>query len=70
LSVLSPADGAPKAYPPTPPSSDRELVLMSRTPSELDEVASEIKSGGGRATQIVVVDQVFRGRKQSKCGQL
>ena len=26
-----------------------ELVLVSRTPSELDEVADEIRSGGGRA---------------------
>ncbi len=29
-----------------------ELVLVSRTPRELDEVAREIKSGGGRARSL------------------
>ena len=29
-----------------------ELVLVSRTPSELDEVADKIRSGGGRAQSL------------------
>ena len=31
-----------------------ELVLVSRTPSELEEVAGEIKSAGGKAQPLVL----------------
>ena len=47
-------------------SAGAELVLVSRTRSELDEVAGEIEAGGGKARPLVL--DVTRSASCCHCG--